>query len=556
MNRASADVNLRYAFRAFRRRLPIFLLCVLIVPALAVGISLVQKKEYTATASLFFRDPHFDQMVFGSSVAQPQPDPTVQSADNLDLVSLHRVAALTAANLRGISEDQVLSAVSLSSKAQSDLVSIQATSRSPSFAAKLANTYATQYIAFRRDADRATINSAEQPLRRQIASLPAHLRNGSLGQSLQTRLSQLRVLASLQTGNAELVQPAEVPRAQSSPKPVRNAALGLFFGILLGIGLIILAETLDRRLRDTAEAEQIFERPIFAALPQSNSLERADAALLAVPEDEREAFRMLWANVRYFTLSREIRSVLITSADRDDGKSTVAWGLGAAAAGAGNRTLVVEADLRNPTFAQRFDLSTPYRRLEDGRHVRNGLSSVLTGDVPLSEAVLRYPFPRREGDTRPTRSMDILFAGPSPPDPSDLLQSQRMADFLRAATDQYDLVVIDTPPAAVVSDAIPLITMVDGLIVVCRLGNTLRDHARRLRHELDNLDAPTLGVVVNSADEAQPYGYPYGAGYEIQAPAAEGRRNGARPKAGDRGARVSASSSRVGGRRSREGQPN
>jgi Mrp family chromosome partitioning ATPase len=124
--------------------------------------------------------------------------------------------------------------------------------------------------------------------------------------------------------------------------------------------------------------------------------------------------------------------------------------------------------------------------------------------------------------------MDVLFAGPRPPDPSDLLQSQRMAEFLREVQAQYDLVVIDTPPAAVVSDAIPLITLVGGVVVVCRLGTTMRDHARRLRQQLDHLEAPVLGIVVNSAGEAQPYAYGYVEGDRALAPAAARRSGNAR----------------------------
>jgi Mrp family chromosome partitioning ATPase len=146
--------------------------------------------------------------------------------------------------------------------------------------------------------------------------------------------------------------------------------------------------------------------------------------------------------------------------------------------------------------------------------------------VGLTEAIMRYRFPRQEDDRRPERAMDVLFAGGIPPDPSDLMQSDRMADLLREAKEQYDLVVIDTPPAAIVSDAIPLITLVDGVVVVTRLGNTLRDHARRLRQQLDHLDAPLLGLVVNSAVEAEQYGYTYGYGPQDPAATAEPHANG------------------------------
>lgn len=511
----SADFHLRYALRAVRRRLPIVLACVLLVPAAAVGVSLLQKKQYTANAGLLFRDPQFSQQLFSTSFVQNQADPTRQAATNLALVSLPRVAALTAARIPGETQQQVSSAVSVGSDSQSDLVSIQATARDPRFAARLATTYSDQYIAFRRNADRATIGSAEVPLRQQIAALPAGERFGALGQTLQQRLSQLGVLASLQTGDAELVQPAQVPLGPSSPKPVRNGALGVFFGILLAAALVILAEALDRRLRDPAEVEQMFERPLLASVPDSGALNGADPALLAVPAAAREAFRMLSVNLRYFSLSRDIRSVLITSADHGDGKSTVAWGLAVAAASTGSRTLLIEADLRKPSFGSRFELPS-----------RDGLTNVLAGDIPSTQAIMRLPLPLTEDDSTPARSMDVLLAGPRPPDPTDLLQSHRMGDFLRWLENHYDLIVIDTPPAAIVSDAIPLITMVHGVMIVTRLGNTVREHARRLRQQLDHLDAPTLGIVINSIQQADEYQYGYG-----YTTTPTPRENGARAKA-------------------------
>jgi capsular exopolysaccharide synthesis family protein len=522
-----ADFDVHYLLRALRRRLPLVLLCVLVVPAVAVALSVIQKKKYTATASLLFRDPQFDQKLFGASFVPSETDPARQAATNLDLVSLQRVAALTAAQLPGMTEQRVSSAISVGSGGQADIATIQATSRSPSFAATLANAYASTYIAFRRDADQATIRSAEIPLERQIAALPKAQRLGAPGQSLQQRLGQLDVLASLQTGGAELVQPAEVPTSPSSPKPVRNGAFGAFFGILLAIAAAIIAEARDRRLRDPAELEQLFERPVLGVLPESTALTGTDPALRSVPELDREAFRMLWVNLRYFRLSRDIRSVLITSADRADGKSTVAWGLALMAAHAGPRTLLVEADLRNPSLASRFDAPA-----------QHGLTSVLMGDVGLREAVVGLSLPGTQHDSNPPRTLDVLFAGRRPPDPTDLVQSQRMADFLRQVEQEYELVVIDTPPAAIVSDAIPLISMVRGVIVVGRLGNTFREHARRLRQQLENLEAPTLGVVVNSMPESYQYGYVYGYAY-TELPS----RNGPRPpREGERAAEAAAAS--------------
>lgn len=481
------------------------LLCVVAVTAAAVGVTALQKKQYTATASILFRDPQLDQKLFGAQFGPSESDPARQAATNLQLLSLPQVASLAAAKLHG-TEQEVASAVAISPGGQSDIDTIQAADPSPARAATVANTYATSFIAFRRNTDRSTIQSAELLLRRQLATLPPSERDGALGLSLAERLNQEEVLASLQTGGAELVQPATVPTAPSSPKPVRNGLFGAFFGLLLGIAAAIMAEARDRRLRDPVELEQMFERPLLLALHKSAAIDNSDPGLLSAPPVDREAFRTLWVNLRYFRLSRDIRSVLVTSPDRDDGKSTVAWGLAVMAASTGTKTLLIEADLRNPTLASRYDAP-----------VQRGLSDVVLGDVEPRQAIVQLSLPSGQDGVTPARALDVLFAGRRPPEPTDLLQSASMANFLKQVEQEYELVVIDTPPVAVVSDAIPLIAMVGGVIVVGRLGNTLRDHARRLRQQLHNLDSPTLGVVVNAVDQRYPYGYAYGYDYGIVA---------------------------------------
>jgi capsular exopolysaccharide synthesis family protein len=481
----------------------VFLLCVLLAPTAALAVSLLQEKVYTAKASLLFRDPQFDQKLFGSTFVQESQDPAREAATNVELVSLEEVAARTARRLgRGFSGDDVSDAIEVEAEGQSDVVSISGTAPDPKFAARLANTFGEEYVDFRREADRSKIREAQQLVRRDVSGLSAKERRSDSGEQLAGRLGQLGVLASLQTGNAELAETARAPDDPSSPQPVRNAALGLVLGALLGIGLALLVDRLDRRLRDPKEVEDAFERPVLAGLPESSALKARDPLLRGVPEGEREAFRMLRANLRYFNVSRDIRSVLITSSGSGDGKSTVAWGLAVAAASSGSRTLLVEADLRHPSLAARYGFGS-----------RHGLTSVLTGEVHRADAVNRIPVAASANDAQPAHSMDVMLAGPLPPNPTDLIESPPMADLIRDVEREYDLVVVDTPPVAIVSDAIPLLTMVGGVIVVSRLGQTTRDAVRHLRSQLDHLEAPLLGVVVNSVySGAGYYGYGYGYG--------------------------------------------
>jgi len=234
-------------------------------------------------------------------------------------------------------------------------------------------------------------------------------------------------------------------------------------------------------------------------VPDSRRLERAQGDARGLSSGELEAFRMLRTNLRYFNVGHDVRSILITSASPGDGKSTVAFNLAVAAATIGERVLLVEADLRNPSLA----------RFLDGRP-SVGLAEVLAGYSTVHDALMRVPY---ASSLEPDATIDVLPAGSTPPNPGELIDSTPMRELLESVEAEYDFVVVDTPPASVVSDAIPLVTKVDGVVVVTRLGKNTRDALVSLRDQLRNLKAPTLGVVVNAveADQTSYYGYGYGA---------------------------------------------
>jgi polysaccharide biosynthesis transport protein len=380
-------------------------------------------------------------------------------------------------------------------------VSVSATDPKPRVAALLANAFAAEYVNFRQEADRAKIDEARRRIDRQVRDLSPEDRAGERGRTLQSRAGQLRVLASLQTGNAEIVQAAKPPSSPSSPRPVRNGIVAGALALMLALAVAFLFERLDRKLRDPKEIEGIFRRPLLGAIPESRQLANGGPATEGLPDTTAEAFRLLRANLRYFNVDHDVRSVLITSAAPGDGKSTVAWSLASAAAGAGVRTLLIEADLRRPSLGPALGLAH-----------NPGLSTVLAGEASVPE-VLQQVFVADRGNGRVSRrTMDVLLSGPLPPNPSDLVESDRMHGILREAEHRYEFVVIDTPPTSHVSDAIPLVTQVGGVIVVGRLGRTHREAAMHLHKQLEHLDAPTLGVVVNAVGRGSA-SYSYGYGY-------------------------------------------
>jgi capsular exopolysaccharide synthesis family protein len=501
-----ASHNRRRLLRALRRRFPIFLLVALLVPLTSVAWSLTQEKEYTADAALLFRDSGLDQAILGTPTYRTTGDAARDAATNLRLASLDVIAERTARRLGGgVTRTSVKDGIAIEQEGLSSIVNVSATDRVPEQAARLATTFAQEFIEFRQESDSRRLAEAREITRRQYEALPPVARNTPQGRQLRDRSNQLETLASLQTGGAELVQRAAVPSEPSYPRPERNAALGLLLGIGLGLMLALLVDRLDRRIQDPDEMQEEFAKPVLAAIPHSNKIGR-DAGILARDPATAEAFRMLRANLRYFNVDRGLHVVLITSAAPGDGKSTVAANLAAAAAANGTRTLLVEVDLRHPTLAKGFGLpSSP------------GLTHVLARDAKLADTVRTVPALPDE-DARGGRTLDVLVSGPLPPNPTDLIESGRMADLLRDAAQHYEFVVVDTPPTSVVPDAIPLVTKVDGVVVVGRVGKSTRESLQHLRRQLDNLDAPTLGVVVNDvSSRTTGYGYAYGYGYGYQA---------------------------------------
>jgi capsular exopolysaccharide synthesis family protein len=494
---ASGRGELDRVLHVLRARRGLIALCTILVTAATLVFSLSQQKLYSASAGLLFRDAQLDQKLFGSSTLPPSSDPSREAATNVNLVNLEAIAQRTAAALGGgATAVSVAGKISVAAEGQSNIVQVTATDPQPAVAAQIADTYARQFIAFRRDADRAKVAGAQQLVQSQLNRLAQSGQAATANYAqLQNRAEGLGILASLQTGNAELVQPAQTPTSPSSPQTRRNVMVAFVVGLLLGVALALLLDRLDRRIKDVAELEEIYGLPVLCDVPESpalNSERGGDLPGFAVAE----SFRMLRARLRYFNVDRELRSVLVTSVGPAEGKTTVAQNLAAAAAStATTRVLLLEADLRRPRLAGKLDLpATP------------GLAEVLTHGLSLDEVVHRLTLADSLGG-RDDKTLDVIVAGINPPNPAELLESEKMGDLLDRLTAIYDLVIIDTPPAGLIADAIPLMSRVGGVVIVSSVGRSNRDGARRFREQLTQLDAPVLGVIANRLKQKRGAGY-------------------------------------------------
>jgi succinoglycan biosynthesis transport protein ExoP len=485
-----------------RRRIGLIALCIVIAAAAAAGISLIQEKEYSTTASLLFRSPAANQDVFGSDSAAPVTSPTREAATNEKLVGLDIVAERTARKIGGMTGPQVSSMISVFGEGEADIVSISAKSSEPAQAKRVANEFAREFIAFRTDAERSTLVQAKEKAEHEFNRLPPDEQSGVRGSALSSAAERLGILASLQTGNAELVQPAGLPATPSSPKPLRNTILGALLGLLLGIALAFLFERFNRQIREPEEAREVFGLPVLGTVPDSKAIIAANGGVTAaeLPFVENEAFRTLRASLRYFNIDHEIRTVLVTSHDAEAGKSTVTWNLARVTATSA-KVVIVETDLRNPSLARQHALK-----------VGPGLAEVLTHQVDLDEAIQHKSIATQaNGSSAIGNTLDIIVAGSMPPNPAELIESTAMEEALSQLTERYDLVVIDTAPLGVVSDAFSLLRHVDGVIVVTRMEKSTRDAAEHMREQLERLEAPVLGIVANGVKRRRggkgAYGY-------------------------------------------------
>jgi polysaccharide biosynthesis transport protein len=304
----------------------------------------------------------------------------------------------------------------------------------------------------------------------------------------------INTVPSLQRGSTlrvSLVEPALQPTEPVRPRMNLNLLLGMVLGLLIGIGLAILRDMLDKSIETPGELEAAGTAPVVGTIPPFKTARSRIPVMEQPRTGAAEAFRKLRTNFAFLGVDRESVCCVVTSPGIGNGKSTVTANLALALTQAGQRVVIVDADLRKPAQHRIFGLQQ-----------RVGVTTVLLDQVDAVDALQR-PYP-----TGPA----VLTCGQLPPNPSELLGSQRMAELLHALRGMTDVILIDCPPLLPVTDPMVLSQFADGVLLIVRAGSTSRDEVKAAVAACAKVGATVFGTVLNASrlgDGDQPAYYAY-----------------------------------------------
>jgi exopolysaccharide transport family protein len=334
--------------------------------------------------------------------------------------------------------------------------------------------------------------------------------NRTLYEGLLEKLKEAGVTAGLRSNNFRIIDAARVPTAPSEPNIPRNLSFALVLGVISGVGLAFLLENMDNTVRTPEQAQAVSALPSLGMIPLGSksgnhgpagkrlaltaSKEVVETVTLVRPQSQMaESYRALRTSLLLSNLGAPPKVIMVTSARPQEGKTTTSINTAIVLAQKGVRVLLIDADLRRPSVHKTL-----------GMGPRSGLSNVLTGSATVQQTITTSPI---------LANLFIMPAGTPPPNPAELLASANMKDLVAELRQQFDHIVIDTPPTLSVTDAVVLSPRADATILVIRSGQTTKQALRRARDILMQVNAHVAGVLLNAVDLTSPDYYYY---YEYQ----------------------------------------
>ncbi|MEH3055066.1 MAG: hypothetical protein PGN13_13885 [Patulibacter minatonensis] len=460
----------RRLLRGVRRRWLTIVGCTFLTAFAAAFLSSRQPEKFEAITALQVRRDDVRALFFNGSGSFDSA-PEREAATNAALLTLPTVLRAAAGRLTGVTPEQIKKRITVEPSTDSDVLTLRAVGDSPEDATALARAVTQSFTRARRDAVEGSVNRAVTGAQREFRSLPESVQDSAEGRQLLSRIRDVRVAGAVAGGGVQVVQPPQANELPVSPSPAKAGFLGLIGGAILGGGVALFGASRDRRLRDPDEFGELWQLPVLGHVPPTGARGGASADTVA------EAFGLVHESSLRRNGAAGPRSVVVTGAARGDGASTVARGLAAAAAEAGERALLIEADLRGNG---------------NGGAGAGGTSPTLADR--LGDAALDAP--TNAVVARPGVSYDLIESGRSE-HARALLSGPRLQELLQQ-TSGYDVVVIDTPPAGDVADALLVARHADATLVVARPGRTTTDQYAALRDHFAGSDRAVLGTVLNA----------------------------------------------------------
>jgi Mrp family chromosome partitioning ATPase len=426
-----------------------------------------------------------------------------------------------AAGVSDIGTQRLLDDSAVSADATSNILTFKVSRQDPAEALALTNAFAQAFVDFRSATDSRVLDDRINQYDAQVQGLYKQLNTEQTAgaptaatrqqiSAINVQRSQLEQLKLMQS-DAVVVSERSVDAVQTQPKVLEDAVVGGLLGLVIGIALVSIREALDTRVRTSDEATDSLGLPLLARIPEpTRSLQSNDKLSMIAESDTQgsEPYRKLRVAFDFANLTHQARTVTVTSAVEEEGKSTTVANLAVALALAGRRICLVDLDLRRPYVGRFFGLSG-----------RPGMTDAVLGHAAVGAVAYPVVLADHSADAPSTNgngsgpstsgALHVIPAGQLPPNPAEFLESQQLKAFIQEIAAQYDLLLIDSAPLVPVSDGVAVANQVDAMIIVLRLATMNRALIAELHRVLDLCKAAKLGIVATGAGAAGEYGYEY-----------------------------------------------
>lgn len=490
-----------------RERWWVVVLAVVVLGAIAYGISSLLSPRYAATARLAYSADAAQLASQALSSAGTTQDAHNVANDALILQTPAFCDRVSKAMGGAQSPSELCDSIAVSADPEVDVIEVTATGPQLARVADIANAFANEFVAQRQQNAAASLLQAQELLEKRIEELTEEEAASAYGIALKQRYDDLTVLLSLGVKDYSVLQGAAAPTSAYFPKPFFNLGMGLLAGLVLGLLLAFMLDYLDRRIKSPATLERILELPVIGGVPlvsqkpKKASLGRNPAVGFGKGNEPLfESVSVLRSNLKALGFGDSTRSVLITSVTSDEGKSTLAVNLAIGMALAGDRVVLVDGDLRNPAIHQYLGIPND-RGLGEVLLDRDSSLYDKIQAVELNRFVPPDLLAAREsaGQDKPVSRFVCLTSGATISNSSGVLEAGVVSEVLAELRGISDYVIVDGPPLLLASDAFHLAQGVDALVLASTLGRETAAEAAQVKEILDRAETTALGIVVFGA---------------------------------------------------------